>query len=125
MSKTVDALRARGIHNDHDFFGAEPYLYYAGRDNTRAGTAISHGWGVTKRGFDLGQAWYDRGSRWFSNWGRHDKAAKREEAAAFLATLNGGDTDLARCPFGGWGRKVFVKRRLKQILALPLREAQP
>lgn len=113
MSKLTDQFRARGVYNEYEFFGEQPYItYYAAEPRTLGSARYM----VFKRGVDLGQAWYDRGGRAFLRWGDRREALA---AAQKFVTERFGITEFARCPFGAFGDSTFIKARIKEILALP------
>lgn len=114
MSKLTDQFRARGVYNEYEFFGEQPYITYHAGDNGRGGRSARYM--VFKRGVDLGQAWYDNGGRAFLRWGDRREALA---AAQKFVTERFGITEFARCPFGSFGDSTFIKARIKEILALP------
>lgn len=112
MSKLTELFRSVKIYNDYEFFRDEPHMWYRPQGDARS--MMSSAWMVTKHGTNLEKHWSDRGSYCILVWGRHDKQERFEEAALYMYTQFGIE-ELARSPFGGWGDKQFVKRRIAEI----------
>lgn len=113
MSKVTEQLREFGIFNPIGFYGTEPFVSIFVQTNRR--TCIPSAVCVTKRGVNLGAAWYDHGSKRFSYGSREDKK-EQLEAAKEWASDKFGITQWMRDPFGSYGSADFVKTRLKQLL---------
>ena len=115
-TKVTRALKNVGIYNDSLFFGPHPYIWNRVRGGHR--DVFPSGWYVSKRGEDLTDGkghWNDQGQKFFSYITREDKAEALEKAIAW-ARERFGIEEWARSPFGGYGPKVFVEKRLSALL---------
>lgn len=111
MTKLQDKLKDMDVFNNAIFFWENPYIWYRPRDKTR-----TPAWMVTKRGQDIGNNWYDYGSKSFPCIGNEDKAQRFEEAKSYMAEKFG-ITRLSRSPFGGWGDADFIAKRIAELTA--------
>ena len=111
MSKLTEVLREKKVYNEYLFYGKQPYIGYRS-----AHSVIPACWAVCKLGINLGEAWYDYGSRTFSAWGNRKKALGEAQA---WASEKFGVKVWARDPFGSYGEAEFIKKRIKEILEAP------
>lgn len=112
MSKLLDKLRERGVCNDYEFFGDQPYYYYRTKSNRR--DVIPKGWVLVKKGRSLSDWWGDHGCKRFTG----QRAEAELECQQFI-TKNFGVKEFDRAPTGGRGDALFIKERLRILLALP------
>jgi hypothetical protein len=117
MSKESDRLNELGMHNNHNLTtqGDGVYVEFSAYE---ARSVIPNGWTVTLVGKNLGEGWYDHGSRRFSGL-KHDKKL-RMKALKFASKLNN-EIEWVISPFGGYisktcADKVGVKYNKKKII---------
>lgn len=127
MSAVKEALRSVRVFNDHEFFDgsdgvtSEVYVSYT---PSFARSPVGAYWAVYRRGYrtDKDGPWYYHGSKGFSAYGREGKKAALVEAQEW-ARGRYGIAEWKRTPFGGYGEKSFVERRLRELRAAAKPEA--
>jgi len=114
MSKKTEALEAAGIHNSYEFYGSQPYI---SRYVSFGRSPIPSCWIITKRGTNLGTAWYEYGDKHMSDLaaGGGDYRKKPLAAAMAWASERFDVAEWARDPFGSYGPADFVERRLVDL----------
>lgn len=112
MSKLTKLCNSIGMHNDYEFFGLEPHIYR--RANTGSRDITPSAWLVTKRGKKLSDDWYYNYDKAFT-YISHDQSKEAFAEAIEYLRENFGVKEVARNPFGGYGDKGFVKKRIKEI----------
>ena len=112
MSKLMKLCNSLGMHNDYEFFGLKPYIYR--RANTGSRDVRPSAWLVTKRDKKLSNKWYYDYDKAFTYISR-DQSKKAFLGAVKYLWENFGVNEVARSPFGGYGDKEFVKKRIKEI----------
>jgi hypothetical protein len=118
MSKLIEKLNARGVHNPHNFYEGhpfgQPFIAYYSASTGRAGQSARYK--VVRQGESLSEAWYDQGAKTFLKWGDKKKALADAQA---WASEKFGIKEWTRDPFGSWGDAEYVKKRTVEILAMP------
>lgn len=112
MNKLTRLCNSMGMHNDYEFFQDEPYIDR--RVNTGSRDIIPSAWLVIKRGKKLSNEWYYNYAKAFSYVSREQSKAAFGEAVDYLRTQFN-VTEIARSPFGGYGDKKFVEKRMEEI----------
>ena len=112
----IEKMRKRRVFNPWGFYGRQPFIWYRprGRDSL---SMTTRAWMVTKRVVLLGDRWFDSGSKVFLVF-----TTSKEETltqAKVWASKKFGVKEWAKDPFGGYGPKEFMQRRLEEILAVP------
>lgn len=111
MSKLQDICRSVRVFNDYEFFGDRPYVWRWVRDGR---DVTPSAWLVTKRGVKLSSAWYYQYAEAFTYSSRDESKEAFADAVKYLRDKFN-ITEVARGPFGGWGDKEYVKRRIVEI----------
>jgi hypothetical protein len=112
MSKLQDICRSVRVFNDHEFFQYEPYIY---RRVKRGGRDVTpSAWLITKRGEKLSDRWYYNYAKAFTYDSREQSKAAFSRAVEYLRT-EFKVAEVARSPFGGYGDKEYVEKRIAEI----------
>ena len=121
MSKLTRLFNSVGMHNDCEFFQDEPYIWR--RANTGSRNVTPSAWLVYKRGEKLSDDWYYNYAKAFTYISREQSKAAFGEAVEYLRTQFN-VTDVARGPFGGYGDKTFVEKRIVEIKLMAAAEGE-
>jgi len=113
-SKIIKHLRELRVFNSFDFYGDEPYI---DRYATDYRSVTPSYWAVIKRGEKLADAWY---ARWMKMFSYHDRDGVQPalERALVWASEKFGVKEWTCDPFGSYGSKEYVERRLKELLGM-------
>ena len=118
QSKVVIRLREQQVFNPHDFYAGQPYLSkHIGASRDVRG---SH-WAVVKEGMNLGSHWTDNNAKTFPYGSREDAKRALSEAMEW-ASEKFSVEEWDRDPFGCYGDKRYIERRLRELLGKPKRE---
>jgi len=112
-SKVITRLRELKVFNPYDFYQNQPYIYRRVSGGSR--DVVPSSWNVVKRGTSLSDAWYDEGEMAFVYQGYSDVQNKLVEAQKW-ASVKFCIKEWMRDPFGSYGSKEYVERRLKELL---------
>ena len=111
-SKIIQRLREVKVFNPYKFYGSKLYIF---RRTPGYRDVRSSAWMVTKRGKNLSDWWGDYGSKSFIINGRQDAQRALAEAQKW-ASDKFGVKEWARDPFGSYGEKAYIEKRLKELL---------
>jgi hypothetical protein len=109
-SELRDKLRQVKIYNDYEFFADQPHIVRSPASNWN-----SPQWAVHKRGAKLSEHYMDGGGKVFYIHGRKDITAARLRAQEWASEKFGID-EWAIGPFGAYGPKKFIEKRIKYLL---------
>lgn len=111
-SKLVKRLREVRVFNSYEFYQNEPYI---DRHTTNYRDVMPSHYAVVKRGENLGCHHLDMGSKTFAYRGR-DGVKKAFLDAQLWASEKFGVKEWVRDPFGSYGDKEYIERRLIELL---------
>lgn len=97
MSKAVEQLNAKGLHNEHGI-ASLVFFHYRAQDSRRGGHGAA--WVVVHKKKKYAGAWYDYGHKVFAVF-RKTKAETFQDALRFAAS-ECRKKKWARSPFGGF-----------------------
>ena len=111
MSKLQDICRSVRVFNDYEFFGDHPHVWRWVKDSREVTPSA---WLVAKRGEKLSKDWYYHYARAFTYISREQGKVAFDKAVEYLRTQFK-VAEVARSPFGGYGDKNYVEKRIAEI----------